>query len=856
MIGKLFATPYRPPPESQIPAAIYDSQSIASAHSVIDEASTRNLLYGATTLLATSLSQIDPSRDIRVVILTDLPFIEYTLFDSEPPARPPTYFTEIPSFHALQERVFGSSQIKYNGPITKLHLFPLKDRKARQKWLVSRLFRLNSAQAPYRANRGLTAQSLNNCASQDAGRNGTSPAKGNDAWQVQTQAHTPPSIADYTCAICVFVSAGADPQSCITNYWEEFSAALIQLQNTVADRLAVSLPLTYREVKQLRTLADPYNYQALSLTHDQDIRTAVAAFKHRFIDVVRIPRVICGQDRWPELMSELRWAAACFDHPSNNRFLATAIATFIKCNHELLTIDRRSANSTALGRIPKRTVVVGDRIATRRMIFILTMLIRDSYTQLGKFLTPPPNDDQPDYFDDTIRSPERSLSGTSLSNATTAAFLVQGGVGWEIPKSESASVAECPSICTVSHVIRPSFSSGSLKSLSSSPSPAAASRLSALTNMAAGTYNNKHVAAKTMRRGSQFSINSFSPSSLTSSLSTSLSNSFLGSLWIAPRPHRANSNLGTDEIRFGGSAIIDDKPGDDLGYYNDPLTAAPYPAVATTRYAAAERTATTLPSPLFNKDFGSSAAMATLTLNSRRNSTASRTSTRSISSSALSLMVMDHTGGSGSQHSAETAASSTVLLPVCRSFESVPYLDKSAVCLDVPALEDDDEPYLDEFACTGGGTGEMVSSRHHHHPRQYEDAEPVILPPVAGHNAEFHPDFVVQGCPRTRDLEDAIIKAMKQDGNACSSEGLVGSQTVVIDTSRMDVVIYECVASGPSPSHGEGEGQDRKEVQVKQPDVLVSKQEIESVDTELALILKTRDWAALKQGYDSRFHLF
>lgn len=850
MIGKLFATPYRPP-ESHSAAAIYDRQSIASAHSVIDEADTRNLLYGATTLLATSLSQIDPSRDIRVVVLTDLPFIDYTLFDSEPPTRPPAFFSEIPSFHALQERVFGSSQIKYNGPITKLHLFPLKDRKARQKWLVSRLFRLHPALAPYRASRGLTPQSPT------AARNGSSPADGNDAWQVQPQGHSQPSVADYTCAVCVFVSAGADPQSCITNYWEEFSAALIQLQHTVADRLAASLPLTYREVMQFRTLADPYNYQTLSLSHDQDIRTAVAAFKHRFIDVVRIPRVICGQDRWPELMSELRWAAAYFDHPSNKRFLATAIATFIKCNHELLTIDRRSANSTALGRIPKRTVVVGDRIVTRRMIFILAMLIRDSYTQLGKYFAP--NEDQPDFFDGTIRGPERSSSGTSLSNSTTAAFLVQGGVGWEIPKSESASVAECPSICTVSHVIRPSFSSGSLKSLSSSPSPAAASRLSALTNMAAGTYSNKPTVAKTIRRGSQLSISSFSPSSLTSSLSTSLSNSFLGSLWIAPRTHRANSNIGTaDDIRFGGSAIIDDKPGGDFDYYNDPLTAAPFSAGATTRYATSERTATTLPSPQFNKDFGSSAAMATLTLNSRRNSTAS---TRSISSSALSLMVMDHTGGSGSQNSAETAASSTVLLPVCRSFESVPYLDKSAVCLDVPALEDDDEPW-DDFlpaggsatgASGGGNAGEMVSPRHHHASRLYDDAEPVILPPVAGHNAEFHPDFVVQGCPRTRDLEDAIIKAMRQDRNgsaACfngGGGGVIGGQTVVIDTSRMDVMVYECV----------GHGADGKEVLVKPADSsVVSKHEIELVDNELGLILKTRDWAALKQSYDSRFHLF
>lgn len=77
------------------------------------------------------------------------------------------YAAEIPNFHCLQDRVFGYSQMKYSGPVTKLHPLPLSESPRRSSnadqrhratntgpshssslrqnhvWLVSRIFRLS-----------------------------------------------------------------------------------------------------------------------------------------------------------------------------------------------------------------------------------------------------------------------------------------------------------------------------------------------------------------------------------------------------------------------------------------------------------------------------------------------------------------------------------------------------------------------------------------------------------------------------------------------------------------------------------------------------------------------------------------
>lgn len=44
-------------------------------------------------------------------------------------------------------------------------------------------------------------------------------------------------------------------------------------------------------------------------------------------------------------------------------------------------------------------------------------------------------------------------------------------------------------------------------------------------------------------------------------------------------------------------------------------------------------------------------------------------------------------------------------------------------------------------------------------------AQPIILPPVAGHIPDFHPDFGIQAVPLNRDLEEKIARAMVRDAD-------------------------------------------------------------------------------------------
>lgn len=927
MIGRLFATPPFTSPKSGTPIqqpteknrdsvsasttssrftlgpSLHDDQTplrpssrtsdpyLKPPVSFIDDADTKNLLYGATNLSATSLADIDSLKDIRIVIITDVPHITYPLYDSHcdqtsstghKPQTDLPYSAEIPSFQALQERVFGSSQIKYQGPITKLHPFPLNSRslnssssilQVKQKWLISRLFRLelqvscctttdtaicdhpnphtanhefHKRSAPFHWEESTTKDPAEaNTPSEDLLLTGglTGPLSVPTTWRptpsykqaknsIDADSPLLAKVADYTCAICVFITAGSDSPSCITNYWEELSASILQLQQSVADRLLISLPSTYRGFKQSRPsipdATQPRLYSrnqyaqspSYCLNNDDKIKGAVDVFKQRFLNAVRIPRVICGQERWPELMKELRWGYSYFDGKSQSSklFLPNVIATFIKCNVELLSIDRRSVRSTALGSLPTRTVIVGDRISTRRLIFILSMLIHDSYSQIFKSYN---GSLDFDYHDKTLsHTPVRSASTSSLN--TSANFPVQGGVGWEIPKSGEGQVAESPSICTMSHVVRPSFYSSSSNSMSSgSSSLAVASRLSAaVAPPHSSSLSNYSVATNTIRKGASAAINSFSPSFV----SLSFLHALLGN-------ELTNSSTPVDDFRFSPSlppvpSVPDDNALsmecenflDFFPQHASYTTKSPttynltVPKLPLTGGGRFERTATTLASPHF-KDSAINATLPLAMNGGRRNSSGSRISSRSLSSSALSLL-MDHTPST----TPSTLASS--VFP--SSYENVSYLSKNAVCLDVPALEDDEDEnntFLTSFMQTPPAAA----------------ADVVVLPPIAGHNSEFHPDFTLQACPMTRDLDERIVSAMKLDG--------IGTQTLIINAESMEIFVLDVNDIGS------------EQVVVSKTKTMVTDREVEIVDTELSAILRTSDVTALKQIFDARFHL-
>lgn len=862
MIGKLLSNHLRPSASSSVsiedlvhlppqllslnpnnnttPSSTKSLESVSKPPiSVIDEADTRNLLYGSTNLRQTPLAHIDPARDIRVAVISDIPFVDYPFFDSFSIApelatgyhqsqlqQQHPWASDIPSFHALQDRVFGSSQIRYNGPITKLHPFPLAADSTSHKWLVSRLFRLESTCGVVGAGsvgspgNGADPSSSLSLSTTDnssppvdpnplypASQVAAQPPPGASASDLdvsgsQAVLGTAPKVANYTCAICVFITSPGTEEneidgetdtdgksSCITNYWDELSAALLQLQLVVAAKLAKRLPLRFREFQH-----DAARYYQCGAVDDQ-VRHAVDAFKSRFLGAVRTPRVACGQKRWPELRDELRWAARQY----GPEFVAKMIATFVKCNKSLVAPNRGPA-----GQIKARTVVVGDRITTRRLIFLLAALIHDSYSEVYQDSAAPAKlpksrrtQDLEDDLDDL--PPVRQVH--SNASATSVLPVQRSGMGgWEIPKAGEAPVAESPGICTMSHVIRPSFkwssSSASPSSLSTSSGSTAASTSHSAISRLASANGLQHAAVSMFRKATtsfSFSARDLSPSgsgSASSALSAVSASSFTtaataSSFTWHKRQSRANSTVSVasvDDVMFH-SPSMDERT--EFEYFGSEMAALPVISRAST-----------LPSRKFAAAAAAAAAangMATLTLNSRSNSIDSRISSHA-SSVAVSMAdpktITNRTIINSNRQQQPGSISSMSPASFSTSFESVSIPSKSAVCLDVPAIDDEDnellmaefDDLLDPFSLSDSLSG----TPHHHHsqPQQHYNTAlpPLVVTPVAGFVGDFQPDFVLQGCSSSHILESKILTTMQ-------SEGLDNSKAVLVDEDSGQVSV-------------------------------------------------------------------
>lgn len=812
-------------------ASIKSSSSSSAANkppiSVLDEADTLNLLYGSTTLSASS-SKSSPYKDIHVTIISDVPFLDYAFFDSQtaladlaslnnsssnnmmnrPPPPPTWQSADMPSFRDLQERVFGSSQIKYHGPTTKLHPFPTSaassssssssSRAGSQKWLVSRLFRLASAPNPNPDSNNINVSNSDPLAN-TLGNPPAAPAlaHGADAnvtavtGEEDRRRRSEQVVADYTCAICVFVTAPANAtateadaaQPCITQHWDELNAALLQLQDTVAARLAAQLPLSYRHFQ--RDMVRSFHCFAA----DDVVKHAVDSFRHRFLDAVNVPRVLCGQKRWPALLNELQWAA---DHFSKS-FLPLFLATFIKYNPQLIAGSTQAQSSPSSPSLTGfvgpdaavRTVVVGDRITTRRLIFILSSLISGPALEKphggrAKFRHSMDGYDAAAPYEHGTSPPfNKSSSTLGLCGSNSSVLPVQGTGGWEVYTSSEASVAECAGICTMSHVIRPAFTSSF--SSSSGSSLAAVSRLPGARN----SISIQNVAASVMRKAS----------TLSSSFSSSL---FTNSFPWQRRQERANSVASTasvDDIMFHSPPDVDERFGEYEYFTEMPHNSLRYGAYKTGSLKPPKH-------------------VATLTPNSRSNSVESQVSSNY--SSALSLM-MDHSG-----ESAESSTSCPGSL-FSSSYESVPIYSKNAVCLDVPAIDEDSECF-------------ETLAANEYWPKETPSlgVSAATTSPVAGYISKFHPDFVIQGCAPSRGLEDRILSAMQTDPSSSSSP----TQTLILNSLQGELCILDSAGRTQPPN--------------------VTLEEVKKAEHYLETIFAlegNQAFEALKKCYESRFDI-
>jgi hypothetical protein len=665
--------------------------------------------------------------------------------------------------------------------------------------------------------------------------------------------------ADYNCAIaCTFISNG-DDHACLTNHWPELLAALDQLQKSVHVKLSRVLPLNFREL----TFNNNYNRLALQINDNNVFKPEIEVFKHRLLSAARIPRAICGQDKWPELLKELKWA--CYHLGS--QFMAKIISAFVKFNCKLLSVDWRSVDATcSVQNNLTRTVIVGDRVSSRRIVFILSMLIQDSFQKMGSsrckkncgksghYNLPKSNSrssmsQQPQNTKHyIIRCPsfgsDRSIAGVTFSTTgfgRSQSFLRQDQTGaWEIPKPNKPQVAESPNIYTMSHAVRPSFSS-SYQSSSSLSSLAMVSLLNnsgfngdsnSLSNInihdniqnkchdnGSGGSHNYSLTANAISRGATTLANTFSASS-----------SFFQSLWSSPRTKRMDSAVSIDDFQF------------DVDDMERRQTAARRQALGFDRMVDCEHfseIAAPQPSGLLLTEDGTISIDPTVA-NAQDIRTAATLPTPWFCHSGLAFFPrFNRTNSFDSKISpTDTTTNHSQLFgfkPVIKN------------CIDIPQLQDDADDYCavlddedDDNLDAGSDRLKPIDKKDDYDNDQIDLT--VVLPLVTGYTSEFHPDFFLQACPPSHELYTSIIGTMKQE------EKYVADTTAT--TSHTPCTIIANLADGLKTALGK-------------PDVLIlngrklgiTDTEISAVELALESIVVHDDIDELRNAYRTRFNL-
>lgn len=792
------------------PFARHSLDSFKLPTSVLDEADTRTLLYGTSAKIPPSpLALLDPNTDIRIVILTDLPFCQHTLYDTNQSA------VCLPPVIELQNMVFGSSQIVYSGPLTKFHPFPIDHTidANKQQWMVSRVFRLEQTlnsdsrfdysdciknkKQPIKTRSGSNG-SLNTFQKQMVVQNGSVSThfplsqlfNHHPHDSKTTNNHRRPqdyhnnkndnnifhkSTADYSCAIaCIFIANGTNP-ACLTNHWPELLTALDQLQKSVHAKLVSVLPLRFQEFFFNNT----YNRIVLQLNGTDVFKSEIETFKHRLLSAARIPRALCGQNKWPELLEELKWVS----YHLGSTFIAKIITAFIKLNHKLLSVNSSSMAATSLPLSSlTRTVIVGDRILSRRIVFILSMLIEEPFQNCSSFWKEYGGNSDNHKFRSSSRSSlyyhlqkpranenhlfsRQSFNTDRLMTEVTSSEtgrrknhsdLRQDEMGaWEIPKRSTPQVAESPSIYTMSHVVRPTLSS-SYQSSSSLSSLAMASLLNSSSgsgiNFNSSSHNahknghslifggspNYSMAASTISRGTASLAHTFSASS-----------SFFQSLWTSPRTKRQNSSVSVQDFQFdvedmerrqsvAGKNTFGFDRMVDCEHFSESVTSQPSDSQNTeygsfmkgafTKATQESRTAATLPGSCFYQS-----GLVYLRGLSR--------------ASSFENHVSPTITNTGNPHGLENILKTSIEVPELED-------DLEDTCA---VLHDDyDELYAEnemtkKFSCETGRYNAMPIN------------QTIVLPLVTGYNTEFHPDFFLQACPPSHELYTRIIEIMKEE---------------------------------------------------------------------------------------------
>ncbi|KAK9469117.1 hypothetical protein V1512DRAFT_258638 [Lipomyces arxii] len=315
----------------------------------------------------------------------------------------PTPSPDAPSFYRLVDYMFGNVPMAYKGTGVKMRPLNVGDSSERLSFLISKLFsisphdrsrfvysadsdvpeglspypkiKLNSSSTPFGLHAsGSTASALPTECSWDP-----LPAPG-DSLPV-------PQGKGVFFAIGVVVSVHKDDQYLLTSNWSAFSRSLDEFARVIYAQLQEVLISQHAQTVQCGSpdstthlLLQHFRIPPAYLQGNEEVRMSALRFFNRFCDGQSIPRIRSGMGKWDIWAEESRRLDELFTHSNKGlpSFLKRALTSFLGAHLDWLEtfgftkplLDRHTAS------IPIRTIVVGDKQTSQRILFLFAAFLR------------------------------------------------------------------------------------------------------------------------------------------------------------------------------------------------------------------------------------------------------------------------------------------------------------------------------------------------------------------------------------------------------------------------------------------------------------------------------------------------
>jgi hypothetical protein len=179
-----------------------------------------------------------------------------------------------------------------------------------------------------------------------------------------------------------------DKTDLIGQHWDIFARALTTLQYMAQQKIM--------DIMKAGAGKPTYKLPTMSLTADQDLQRMVDTTATRVVRGMTIDRVRTGPGRWPSWREEARWLSSYSGGEKQNHFFQVLLSAFLATHTEWLQTlspkwykqkyreQQRLMPVTEAVSIPSRTIIVsGDKLAARRMVFLLAAFLPPSYTAKG-----------------------------------------------------------------------------------------------------------------------------------------------------------------------------------------------------------------------------------------------------------------------------------------------------------------------------------------------------------------------------------------------------------------------------------------------------------------------------------------